>query len=126
MDEMNRRGFDALSEPERTLVTVWLFESRVANGGFAKYYRSAAGDLAGFAPAALAEIGATQLAALAAQANGVFGPAGPPRDREARRVQVEQLDPAALEHWAALEAQFFDCPEDIDELLERHLESVCV
>ncbi len=118
MGHLNRSGFDALHREKQVLVTVWLFESKVANGGFAIYYHARAGDLAHFAPAALAEeINAPQLAALAAKANAVFGSAGPPQYREARRPAMDGLDPAAKDRWKTLEERFFECPQDCDELM---------
>lgn len=122
MDRWNEAGFEALSGEEKVLVTVWSFESKVANGGFAQYYRATAGDLAFYAPAALREINAQQLAALAAEANAVFGGNGPPRDREARRDAMEGLGHNAVERWREMEARFFRCDEDCDELMEAFLE----
>jgi hypothetical protein len=122
LDKLNQSGFEALTEPEKTVVTVWLFESKVANGGFQHYYTSAAGDQAYYAPAALRNIGATQLEEIASNANAVFGPEGPPLERAARKLAIGRAGDAAGAEWEALEARFFECEEDIDELLETYLD----
>lgn len=122
MDKLDQSGFDALADSEKTLVTVWLFEAKVANGGFKYYYESAAGDLAFHAPDALESIGATQLAGIALEANRVFGANGPPKDREARAAMLKNQGDSMDETWQALEDRFFECEEETDPLLEAYLE----
>lgn len=85
------------------------------------FFCHAAGDIAFHAPDALRRIGAVQMAEIAARANGVFGAEGPPRDRNARKALVEGFPEATKESLRALEAVSFECPEDVDELLEKHL-----
>jgi len=121
LDKLHRNGFAALSRQDQILSAVWLFESKVANGGFERYYKSEAGNLARQVPAALAEIGAGEMAALAAEANAVFGAAGPPPDQEERRRLISSLDASAKQHWISLESRYYDCPEDCDELLDCFL-----
>jgi len=122
LDKLKRSGFESLSGPEKTLVTVWLFDAGVSNGGFKHYYESAAGDTAFHAPAALHDIGATQLAEIAAAANAVFGPAGPAKEKQTRTAVTESMGESAEAEWEALEVTFFECPEDVDDLLEAYLE----
>lgn len=122
LDKLKRNGWEALSGPEKTLITVWLFDARVSNGGFEHYYSSEAGDLAFHAPAALHDIGAFQLAEIAGAANGAFGPAGPPAETQARTAMLGSMDDSTAAAWEALEARFFECPEDVDELLDGYLQ----
>ena len=124
LDRLKKNGFDALTETDRTLAVVWLFDAGVENNGFAKYFASHRGKVAFHAPAALRAIGANQLAAIAAEANAVFGPAGPPRDRDARRAIVQAFDETTLRKLDALDERFYACPEDSDELLEVFLSRI--
>jgi hypothetical protein len=121
IDKLHRQGFDLLSDRDKTIATVWLFEGQVENGGFEHFFSHAAGEIAFHAPEALQRIGAVQMAEIASRANSAFGAGGPPRDRETRKARVEAFTEAAKEALRSLENSFFDCPEDVDELLEQHL-----
>ncbi len=121
LDRLASVGFDALTEKEKTLATVWKLQASVENGGFRQYFSSAAGDLAFHAPTALAQIGARHMAELAAKANAVIGRLGPSRDREARRRMVHHLSTQARQSLAALDEQFLNSPDDTDALLDAYL-----
>jgi hypothetical protein len=121
LDRLAKVGFELLAEREKIVATVWTFEAQVGNRGFAKYFSSSAGDMAFYAPTAFKTIGASQKAEIAAQANGIFGAAGPPKDRRIRRALVHAFGPEARRSLDALEAQFFQCPEDVDEQLEVYI-----
>ena len=121
IDRLDKDGFDALSEIEKTLATVWLFEAGVQNSGFAEYFASRRGNLAFNAPAALRTIGANQYAEIAAEANSVFGRAGPPRDYDTRRALARVFDDATRRNLDSADARFYACLEDCDELLEGFL-----
>lgn len=123
LDRLAKVGFDGLTDTEMTLATVWLFDARVANGGLAAYFSGPAGDLAFHAPRALTAIGAVQMAGIAARANALFGTDGPPREREARSERVRAFSAATRCEIDALEAMFYACPDDLDELLEAYLVS---
>ena len=118
--KLKRSGFDALTEREKSLATVWLFDAKVANGGFEGFFSSASGDVAFYAPTALKAIGAVQMAEIATKANSVFGLAGPPRDRKTRAASVQTFGEAARKGWEVLEGAFYDCAEDLDDLLELY------
>ncbi len=121
LDRLANEGFDALTETEKTLATVWQFAAGVGNSGFAGYLSGHRGDLAFNAPTALRAIGASELAAIAAEANAMFGPAGPAGDRETRRAFVHALSEETRHALTELDRRFLDCEEDADELLERYL-----
>ena len=110
-----------MSEKEKTLATVWKLEAAVDNGGFARYFSSAAGDLAFHGPAAFDQIGARHMAKLAAQANNVFGSEGPPRDRETRRKLVRAFSHETRQALDALDTQFLESPDDTDPLIDAYL-----
>lgn len=121
MDRLAMVGFAGLDEAERILASVWLFEAGVGNQGFVGYYAGGKSDLSFFAPTALRMISANELAEIADQANGVFGPEGPSQDRELRRERVHALPESARELLVSLERRYFDCEEDADRLLEVYL-----
>jgi hypothetical protein len=121
LDRLARVGFELLTEREKILATVWTFESRVVNQGFARYFSSSAGDMASFAPTAFRSVGAPQKAEIAAKANLVFGPEGPAGDRDTRRELVQSFGACAKKTFDELEREFYLSPEDVDDLLEVYI-----
>ena len=121
LDRLDKNGFDALTDVDKTLAAAWLIDASVENNGFAHFFASKRGNLAFHAPAALRAIGANQLAEIAAEANSVFGPAGPPRDHSARRAIVRAFDEPTRRIFDSLEERFYACSEDVDELFEAFL-----
>ena len=124
IDRLNKNGFDALTETDKTLAAAWLIDAGVGNNGFARFFASKSGDLAFHAPTALRMIGATQLAEIAAEANAVFQPAGPSRDRKTRQALVRAFDEPTRRALDALDERYYACSEDIDECLEAYLDRV--
>jgi hypothetical protein len=121
LDRLAKVGFEMLTENERVSAVVWTFESQVANRGLARYFAGSAGDLAFYAPTAFTAIGAMQKAKIAANANEVFGTGGPPKDRNTRRELVHAFGAEAARSFDALEREFYESPEDADDLLEIYL-----
>ena len=121
LDKLAKAGFDALTEVEKTLATVWSIESAVDNEGFEHFFNHPSGDLAFYAPKALTNIGALNMAALAAKANAVFGAGGPPRDGEKRRAMVKTFDAKAAKTLSDLDDAFLESPDDTDALLDGYI-----
>jgi hypothetical protein len=121
LSKFNASHFEALGEIEKILVTIWGMEAEVNNGGFTQYYFNGAGDQAFFAPVALATIGAHRMAAIASQANAVFGPAGPPRSRSERQSRLAQITATEENVWSACDRAFQDYPDNLQLLLEEFL-----
>lgn len=119
LDRWASVGFDALTELERDVATLWHVEADVTNGGFGHYYSRPGADLAFHAPAALARLGAVEKAAIVREANALFGPEGPPRDHQARRAALAALSPATRAGFDALEERYYRDPVDVDDLVER-------
>ena len=115
-------AFAELSEFEQLLVTIWGIEADVNNGGFDQYYFNSYGDQALLAPIALREIGAESMAVLVERANAVFGPAGPPAERNLRQKRLESVRGAAESLWSELDQQFWKYPDDIAFLLQKFIE----
>ena len=123
MDRCAEVGFEGLTESDRTLATVWQFASGVGNGGFKGYFASSRGDLAFHAPAALHAIHALALATIAADANRLFGPDGPPKNISERRARIDEIAANRTQDLRSLDDRYFACEEDVDELLEKFLQS---
>ncbi len=112
--------FDSLSEPEKVLVSLWAIEAEVNNGGFHQFFFNSSGGCAFFAPTALRILGAPQMAHLAERANSVFGPAGPPRDWDARQEALLALGEAEQALLEELDLAFQAYPEDLALLGEAY------
>ncbi|MDI1247477.1 MAG: DUF4375 domain-containing protein [Lacunisphaera sp.] len=119
LDRLAAVGIAHMTERERDIAALWQIEAEVTNGGFVRYYSSARGDLAGHAAEALARLGATEKAAIVRAANALFGPAGPPRDRQDRQAVLATLDARAHAAIDELEDRYIQDPVDVDELVER-------
>jgi len=118
MDHFEKVGFDRLSESDRILAAVWQFAAGVSNSGFSGYYASRRADLAFYVPTALQQIGAMELAAIATEANALFGADGPAPDHKVRAEQLRQLGDPVRRQFTVLDDRYFDAEEDVDELLE--------
>ncbi|HWN96976.1 MAG TPA: DUF4375 domain-containing protein, partial [Methylomirabilota bacterium] len=66
-------------------------------------------------------IGARHMAELAAKANAVFGPDGPPRDRTTRRELVRAFSDEQRQTLDALDNQFLESSDDTDPLIDAYL-----
>ena len=121
LDRLAKVGFDLLAEREKVLAAVWTFEAQITYRGFRRYFSSAAGDMADYVTAAFKIIGASQKATIAANANEVFGKGDPPKDRKARKELVQAFGANTRKLLGALETEFYESPEDADELLEAYL-----
>lgn len=115
-------GVNALSPAERVFLCVWNLEAEVNNGGFAQFYINSAGDNARETPVALREIGAMQAAAIAEEGNNLFGPSGPPADRDARAAALERMGKGATDALNALSASFYKYPDNLEELLRAFID----
>ena len=121
LDRYHAAGISGLTEEEKTLATLWCFESKVANGGFENFYRATEGELAPYAPAAFRNVGAETLADIAERANAVFGPAGVPRSRDARREFLDQLASETRQLFDKLQADYEAVGVDLDERIEAYV-----
>jgi hypothetical protein len=115
-------GVQALSPPERVFLCVWNLEAEVNNGGFDQFFLNSAGDNALDTPRALREIGASQAATIAEEANAVFGKLGPPTDRDTRIQALERLGSAATETLNSLDTKFYKYPDNLEQLLRQYVD----
>jgi hypothetical protein len=110
-------GYEALSEAERVLWSVWCLEAEVNDGGFDQYFFNSAGDHALDVVKALVLIGAKQCAEIVRMAIGLFPPSGPSREREARCAQLELLRDAHEAELSACDDAFYEYLEPLETLL---------
>ena len=115
-------GWDALTAAERTIVDAMLLWYEVGNGGFVQYFFNSVGDYAHEAPSAFREIGALLTAEVVEQANALFGPNGPNRDRRKRQRQLKSFPESHLAKLNELDPSIYDGPEDIEDLLSDFAE----
>jgi hypothetical protein len=115
-------GIDALSPAERVFLCVWNLEAEVNNGGFEQFFVNSAGDNAAETPGALRQIGAAQAAAIAEEANSVFRSSVPPPDRDDRTEALARLGETATDVLDALDARFFEYPDNLEELLRQFVD----
>lgn len=121
LDRYHQAGIRGLTEEEKTLATIWYFESKVANGGFEHFFKSEEGDLASYAPAALRAVGAEDLAAIAERANAVFGPGGVPADKAARKEALKSLPAETRRVFDELEDRYAEYGTDLDGRVEAYV-----
>ncbi|MFN7941614.1 MAG: DUF4375 domain-containing protein [Thermoanaerobaculia bacterium] len=114
------RDFSHLSEPERNFIVAWVLSGEVGNGGFDQYFFNTSGDQATLAPAALRAVGAADAAALAEQANMLFGAAGPPADRAKRWAAMDTIPESTRTRWTELDEQFYKI-SDLDAKLLAYI-----
>lgn len=114
MRRIERTGVAGLSEPQLNYLTLTWLDDEVRNGGFSQYFFNSAGELAGYAVAAAEAVGAPKLARIIEKAVSLFGSDGPATDRDERMDQLSALSLPAL---SKLDTRYYDCPNDLRELL---------
>jgi hypothetical protein len=118
MDRFEREGAEGLSEPQLYYLTLSWLDAEVRNGGFSQYFFNSSGDLAEHAVDAAKAVGATRAARLIQKAVALFGRDGPDSDRDER---MDQLSAVSLEALEKLDTQYYDCPDDLRELLPLYV-----
>ena len=112
---------DRLSPAEKTFRVVWDLEAQVNNGGFEQYFSSGASDGAPHVEDALRGLGATQCADIVAQAIATLPPGTDLGDADAIYDAVDALVQADENVFAAIDAAFYDYPDDLSGLLYAHV-----
>lgn len=121
-ERYEKRGFEGLTEAERTAHCVWWLEAEVNNGGFDQFYFNSAGDHAVETVAALERIGARHTAGIVTRANAAFRDGRPPRERAARQKQLLALSKVAKEELGELDDEFYEYRDDLKGLLDRFVQ----
>jgi hypothetical protein len=114
--------FAELSEPERNFIVAWVLLGQVNNGGFDQYFFNSTGDQAALAPAALRSVGADEAALLVDEALAVFGPAGPPTDRQSRWTVMDSMSPSDRGLWNDMDNRFYEIA-DLNKTLLAYVQA---
>jgi hypothetical protein len=114
-------GLTGLTEAEQTVFCIDGVEREVNNGGFSQFFYNSAGEYARETVDALRRIGATATADLVVRAMEPFGKAGPSREWEERRDQLERIGDAAEGIWQELDDAFLEYPDDLSGLMRTYV-----
>jgi hypothetical protein len=106
-------------DPDRVVELVRVLDAEVCNGGFNQYFFGSAGDRAEATLEALTAIGALGSMAILASACSLFPGGFPAADQAERRRQLDAIDPDS-ELFAAQDAQFQECGEDLAALAKAY------
>jgi HEAT repeat protein len=113
-ERYEKDGVAGLAEPQLHYLTLWLLDAEVRNGGFAQYFFNSSGDLAEYAVAAAAAVGAPDAAQIIGEAVALFGEDGPESDRDERHAQLARIDEDDLER---LTEAYYSSDDDLRVLL---------
>ena len=97
---------------------VELCNGEVNNGGFHQFFSNSTGNETAEIIQALETIGAKKIAAIVKRAAAKFPGGMPPKDREARNILLDRVDPA-INVFDDLDNQFFSNSEDLEGFLEK-------
>jgi len=118
---LKKGGFDSLTQAEKVCWNVlWLWRL-VQIGGFENYYGESFADYASAAADDLEAIGAKRLADIVRRANAMFENGSPPKSRELRKRQVEQMTEGEKEFMYQLDEEFINCDDDFQVLLAEYI-----
>jgi hypothetical protein len=106
-----------LSEAEQTFQYVDELESQVNNGGFQLFFYNYSGDFSLETLVALETIGATKTTEMLRKAIQLFPAPGVAMDTQMRRGILDKIDKSILEQWYHLDDEYFQCEDNIEELL---------
>jgi hypothetical protein len=104
-------GIPSLSRLQRDALCVMNFQTDLNNGGMHQYLVNSSGDFAKETPDVLRRIGAEEAARILEELNILFGPEGPPTDREARMAALLALPKNAEDRIYALSREFYDAED---------------
>ncbi|MCT8861657.1 DMP19 family protein, partial [Shewanella xiamenensis] len=91
-------------------------------GAECRFYNSA-GDISFYAAKAFDAIGAHNMASIAQKALDLFGPEGPPKNRDERVEILESISEKHEEYLNKLDYEFTEYPDNIKELLLTYVQS---
>ena len=100
-------GVGSLSRLQRDALCVTNFQAELNNGGMHQYLLNSSGDFARETPDVFRRIGAAEAARILDEANALFGPEGPPTDRESRMAALLALPKNAEDRVYALSMAFY-------------------
>ncbi|BBO27696.1 hypothetical protein AltI4_20840 [Alteromonas sp. I4] len=121
IEKLEKNGSDSLSEVETTILSVWLLEADVNNGGFNQYFWNSSGDFANQVLGSLHKIGAVETAGIVKAALANFPNSTPPTNRKERQNTLEALEESGALKLDSLDSEFYKYPCDLTELMYQYL-----
>ena len=121
IEKLEKSGSDSLSELETTILSVWLLEADVNNGGFNQYFWNSSGDFANQVVSSLHRIGAAETADIVKAALANFPNSAPPTNRDERQNILEALEESGTLKLDSLDTEFYEYPCDLTELMYQYL-----
>jgi hypothetical protein len=104
-------GVGSLSRLQRDALCVMTFQAELNNGGMHQYLLNSSGDFAKETPEVFRRIGADKAAGILEEANALFGPSGPPTDRQTRMAALLAFPKNAEDRIYALSNEFYDAED---------------
>jgi len=120
--DIGRIDFNNQSEPQRIFSTIWLLESHLSSGGFLDFF-CYSDEAASFAPTALRSIGAQACADIVGRALHALSTESLPDTAAARERLVDSLDDDIRSAFDDLDAEFYEYPDSLTELLFAYVAS---
>lgn len=108
---LQARGVGSLSRLQRDALCVMNFQTELNNGGLHQYLLNSSGDFARETPEVFRRIGADGAARILDEAIALFGPAGPPANREARVAALLGFPKTVEDRVEALSNEFYDAED---------------
>lgn len=120
-EKFDSAGFEALSDKEKAIYTIWWLEAEVNNGGFHQYFWNSAGDYAEIALVSLKNIGATKTASLLEKAIDTAFNGELPKSRAERQNQLEIDEDVKMEKLNELDFIFYQYSENFYEMIDTYV-----
>ena len=106
---------------QKNVLLALTLDGEVRNGGFSQYFFNSSGAYVSEALVALEKINATNTLQLLKQAIQHFPKSPIPKDTGDRRDLMDELPEEIYEEWDAIDTQFYDSKESIDELVIEYV-----
>lgn len=121
IEKLEKSGSGSLSDLETIILSVWLLEADVNNGGFNQYFWNSSGDFANQVVTSLHKIEAVETADIVKAALANFPRSTPPTNRDERQNILETLEESGTLKLDSLDAEFYECPCDLIELMYQYI-----
>ena len=113
-------GLSSLNLAERHVYVIDGMITEVNNGGFDQFFFNSTGELAYELIPALTEVGSVQFKDIASRAIDIFGKL-PSLDEDSRYAHLENIThDGELQLWEACDDEFYECEEQLEELVVRY------
>lgn len=119
----NRMGenhdLNLLSNQQRAYYVVWLLDAEVCNGGFTQFLVNTSGDVSPHAVASFQLVGLPEHTDIVRQAMKLFGPSGPPADRDRRHEILASFPPKTDAELDRLASEYYAAPGNVATQLDN-------